>query len=54
MNISLVVRDLLYRLGPTEVLPEDGNGIESRNVLLNINRMMDNVQKHNMFIDVSS
>jgi hypothetical protein len=48
--------DFVYLLGPTEYdLPEDGSRIQSRNVVfsninrivLDKNRTMDNVQKHN-------
>jgi hypothetical protein len=45
-------RDYLYRLGPTEyVSPEDGDRIQSpKRYVLNKNRAMDNVQKHNTHI----
>jgi hypothetical protein len=43
-------------LGPTEeVFPEDGDRIQSlKYCVLNKNRMMDNVQKHNVCINVPS
>jgi hypothetical protein len=59
-NIWTGDRDYLCQLGQTEyVLPEDGDRIQSpkccvlkinRMVILDKNRMVDNVQKHNIRI----